>query len=354
MTMKYSFSSVDLAAIVAELQYSTGGKIQQIYQPSKRHIVLQLYTKRGKEYLHIIPGKMLFMTSTKEKMPPPTSLCMLLRKKISLARIQSIRQHEAERVIIIELTKPEPYTLVIEFFNKGSFVLLEEKKIIASMGRQITKDRAVQVNETYVFPPPLFNWRNCNRGDFDKAVRESDRRNLVTTMATVVGLGGRYANECVHRAGLSLQEVRVDNTDLLWGTLQQIRSEILSLDRFQEGLMPSAIQVDGSLKMEHRLIDVLAQFVPKDEINPYEQKRLQVQRILDEQHSQEKSLQQQIEQNQRKGELIYEKYGEVQSLLNSTKMLPHNELLALRAKSYVLKVSPKDKCVEIETDNYFL
>ena len=55
--MKYSFSSVDLAAIVAELQYATGGKIQQIYQAGKRHIVFQLYTKRGKEYLHIIQVK---------------------------------------------------------------------------------------------------------------------------------------------------------------------------------------------------------------------------------------------------------------------------------------------------------
>lgn len=232
--MKYSFSSVDLAAIVAELQYATGGKIQQIYQAGKRHIVFQLYTKRGKEYLHIIPGKMLYMTSAKDKMPTPTGLCMLLRKKISLARIQSITQHEAERVIKIELTKPEPYTMVIEFFNKGSFVLLENNKIIASLGRQITKDRAIQVNEVYEFPPPMFNWRTCTREMFDKAVLDSDRKNVVTTMATVVGLGGRYATECVRRSGLGLQATFVNDTQALWDALLSIRNDIVSGARYME------------------------------------------------------------------------------------------------------------------------
>ena len=352
--MKFSFSSVDLAAIVAELQYASGGKIQQIYQSSKRHIVFQLYTKRGKEYLHIIPGKMLYMTSAKDKMPAPTSLCMLLRKKIGLARIQSIRQHEAERVIVIELTKPEPYTIVIELFNRGSFVLLENKKIIASLGRQITKDRAIQVNEVYEFPPPMFNWRTCTREMFDTAVLASDRKNVITTMATVVGLGGRYATECVRRSGMDMQSVLVKDTQPLWDALESIRADVEKAERYIEDTVPCAVALEDTKKTDERLVDMLERFVPKDEVNPYEQKRQQVEKILTEQENQERALLQQIEDNQRKGELIYEYYGVVQKIIDETKVLSHEKLLELRRKGYVTKVSPKDKFVEIETDTYFL
>ena len=160
------------------------------------------------------------------------------------------------------------------------------------------------MNEVYEFPPPMFNWRTCTREMFDKAVLDSDRKNVVTTMATIVGLGGRYATECVRRSGIGLQATFVNDTQALWDALLSIRDDIVSGVRYKEDTLPSAVGLEETTVVDQRLIDMLAAFVPKDDVNPYEQKRKQVEKILTEQENQERALLQQIEDNQRKGELI--------------------------------------------------
>ena len=173
-------------------------------------------------------------------------------------------------------------------------------------------------------------------------------------MATVVGLGGRYATECVRRSGMDMQAVLVKDTQPLWDALESIRADVEKAERYIEDTVPCAVALEDTKKTDERLVDMLERFVPKDEVNPYEQKRQQVEKILTEQENQERALLQQIEDNQRKGELIYEYYGVVQKIIDETKVLSHEKLLELRRKSYVTKVSPKDKFVEIETDTYFL
>ena len=146
----------------------------------------------------------------------------------------------------------------------------------------------------------------------------------------------------------------MNDTQALWDALLSIRNDIVSGARYMEDTVPSAVGLEETTVVDQRLIDMLAAFVPKDDVNPYEQKRKQVEKILTEQENQERALLQQIEDNQRKGELIYEYYGVTQKIIDEIKVMTHDKLLELRKKGYVTKVSPKDKFVEIETDTYFL
>ena len=251
-----------------------------------------------------------------------------------------------QNVIVIELTKPE-HTIVIELLT-GVF-WLENKKIIASLGRRLLKIVRYKY-EVYEFPPPMFNWRTCTRELFDTAVLAGDRKNVLQWRQSLGLVAGTLLNVCAVRWTCKLSSKRYTTRD----ALESIRADVEKAERYMEDTVPCAVALEDTKKTDERLVDMLERFVPKDEVNPYEQKRQQVEKILTEQENQERALLQQIEDNQRKGELIYEYYGVVQKIIDETKVLSHEKLLELRRKGYVTKVSPKDKFVEIETDTYFL
>mgnify|MGYP001620164216 CR=1 FL=1 len=100
---KKSISSLELAALVNELQFLANGKISQIYHPESNVLLLQLHASgRGKQLLKIISGKWLCLTQQKESALKPSSFCMQLRKYIDNAIIKKLYQKDSERAVILE------------------------------------------------------------------------------------------------------------------------------------------------------------------------------------------------------------------------------------------------------------
>src|SRR3989338_5772088 len=104
--MKKGLSSLELTAIVNELQFLVSGKIAQIYQQEKEALWLQLHMPgKGKLLLKIVPGRILCLTDKKERVFQPSSFCLQLRKHLDQAIIRNLYQKEAERVVVLELEK---------------------------------------------------------------------------------------------------------------------------------------------------------------------------------------------------------------------------------------------------------
>ncbi|MEM2934312.1 MAG: NFACT family protein, partial [Methanocellales archaeon] len=100
--MKQSMSSVDISAVVSELQMLIGTRVDKIYQHTYDEIRLQLYTRTGRSDLVIEAGKRLHLTAYPRASPrTPSSFAMLLRKHISGGRITELKQHDFDRVIEI-------------------------------------------------------------------------------------------------------------------------------------------------------------------------------------------------------------------------------------------------------------
>src|SRR3989344_1447014 len=187
---KKSISSLELAALVNELQFLVNGKVSQIYHPESKVLLLQLHAPgKGKQLLKIISGKWLCLTQQKESALRPSGFCMQLRKYIDNAIIRDIHQHGSERAVIFELEKEERYFLIVELFSKGNVILTDAKKmIITALEAQEWKDRTIKPKEKYVPPPLDVNWKELTVKKMQDLFKKSGKRNLATSLATEIGL----------------------------------------------------------------------------------------------------------------------------------------------------------------------
>ena len=206
---KKSISSLELAALVNELQFLINGKVSQIYHPESNLLLLQLHAPgKGKQLLKIVSGKWLCLTQQKESALKPSGFCMQLRKYIDNAVIRNFYQQESERVVIFELEKQEKFFLIVELFSKGNIILTDAKQvIITALESQEWKDRTIKPREKYVFPPLEINWKELSVKKLQEILKKSEKRNLATSLATEIGLGGLYAEELCRQAEVNLNQI---------------------------------------------------------------------------------------------------------------------------------------------------
>ncbi|PIN76425.1 hypothetical protein COV17_02545 [Candidatus Woesearchaeota archaeon CG10_big_fil_rev_8_21_14_0_10_36_11] len=358
---KKSIASIELTALVHELQFLVDGRISQIYHQNKKELLLQLHASgKGKQLLKIIPGKLLCLTTKKEVQLRPTSFCMQLRKYINSAFIRNIEQQGAERIVVFELEKETKYYLIIELFSKGNIVLTDDKYvIITSLERQIWKDRVVKPYETYVFPEQDVNWKTLTEKELASIVHISDRKNVATTLATGLGFGGVYAEEICVLGGIDSNIVPNDVTKeqitSIYATIKNILKQIKEPQGhiYDEQITPFPLKNEKPKKVMstyNEAIDMLNPFV---KVSPYEQKINALTKMVRNQNEAIENLTEKIELNKHKGERIYENYGSLQKLLDIVKELRKTHdwkdvERELQKENKILKIDLKNKKVLIE------
>lgn len=357
---KKNISSIELAALVNELQFLAQGKIDQIYHEERRELLLQIHLPRqGKQLLRIIPGKFLNLTKNKSPFLRPSRLCMLLRKYLDHASIISIQQHEAERIAVLELEKEHNYFLIFELFSKGNIVLTDHNyKIIGVWQEQIWKDRAVKEKETYLFPKSI-NWKAISEQELQKLLAKSDKKNIVTFLATELGVGGTYAEEICSRTHLDKTKAPADlkskEIQLILKTLKDLMDVIKEPLGYIYELDITALPLTNQnpvriAKTYNEALDTLNPFVT---ISPYEKKIKSLERTIADQEETLQKHRENIELNKKKGELVYEHYMKLQQLLEIVKELRKEKdwqeiEKELKKEKKIKKVDLKEKKVVIE------
>lgn len=321
-----SLSSVDIAAIVEELQLLIKGKIAQVYQ-KEEEFLLQLHLPgKGKQLLKIIPGKLLCITRRKETADRPTGLAMQLRKYLTNAFIAALYQKDAERVVVFELEKQQKYYLIIELFSKGNLVLTDgEYTIIAVQEQQRWKDRLIKPGKRYIFPTAGVNWKKISPQELFLMVKQSAKRNLATALATDFGLGGLYAEELCRQSKVSKgtvpREISVEQAGKLYGTLQQWLERVKHPEgyAYDDCLAPFPLESRAAENITATFSEAVDLLRPFRKVSPYEKKIEQLQRTLVSQEEALRQFETAIQENTRKGELIYEHYLRVRELLGQKK-----------------------------------
>lgn len=203
--MKEEMSSVDVYAVVRELQFLLDAKLEKAYQHTADEIRLKLQEfKTGKYDLILEAGKRLHLTEHPRESPKlPPSFPMMLRKYMMGGRITRIAQHNFDRIVEIEVTRAGvKNTLVAELFNQGNVILLDENRRIMMPLRSLKmKDRDVLRGEQYEFPPAQLSPIDVTVDSLKKLFESSDR-DLVRTLATETSIGGMYAEEALALAGV--------------------------------------------------------------------------------------------------------------------------------------------------------
>lgn len=143
-------------------------RVEKIYQPAKEEIVLSMRGTGGAHKLLLSsransPRAALTAYAPENPQTPPM-LCMLLRKRLSGAKLKDIRQPNLERMLCFdfdatnELGDRVVLTLVIEIMGKYSNVILTEEdgKIIDALKRvdmTMSSQRLVLPGIPYQMPP---------------------------------------------------------------------------------------------------------------------------------------------------------------------------------------------------------
>ena len=197
-------SNVDIYTISDELNnLLSGARVDKSFQPTKDIVVMRFHVPgTGRIDLVMQCGSRIHTSQYPLENPttPPT-FPMLLRKRIKGAHVESVKQHNFDRVVEINVKKDKYYTIIVELFDKGNIILLDdENNIILPLKRKHWSNRDISSKKEYIFPEERgINPTTVTQSEFKEIFENNSDSDLVRTLARN-GLGSLYAEEIIKRA----------------------------------------------------------------------------------------------------------------------------------------------------------
>ena len=214
-----AMSNVDIFTISDELNnLLTGARVDKSFQPTKDIVVMRFHVAgTGRVDLVMQCGSRIHTSKYPLENPtnPPT-FPMLLRKRVKGAHVVSVTQHNFDRVVEIKVKKDKYYTIVVELFDKGNIILLDEdNNIILPLKRKHWSTRDISSKKEYIFPEERgINPITVNEEEF-KEVFINTESDVVRTLA-VNGFGSLYAEEIIERANETIEiDKNTSNSELI-------------------------------------------------------------------------------------------------------------------------------------------
>ena len=340
-----AMSNVDIFTVSDELNnLLIGARVDKSFQPAKDIVVMRFHVAgTGRVDLVMQCGSRIHTSKYPLENPtnPPT-FPMLLRKRVKGAHVVSVKQHNFDRVVEIKVKKDKYYTIIVELFDKGNIILLDENNnIILPLKRKQWSQRDISSKKEYKFPEDRgINPINVTEEEFKETIMKTDS-DIVRTLAKN-GFGSLYSEEIIQRANNIIKlDKNTKNKDLtdqqisalfkglteLFTTLknEEYKPQIVKDGKKEDVVALDLIKYDGfekkyyenfneacdeyySKKVNTDIKDVKEKIWNK-KVKKFE-KRLQLQQeTIDNFNST-------IETSQHKGEVIYSNYTTIENLVN--------------------------------------
>lgn len=329
--MKKELTSIEIRFLVKELQELIGAKIDQIYQPTKESIILQLHLpSKGKKLLKILLPSFIYLSQEKYEMPKHVSeFIAFLREKINNSRIREIKQIQNERIIEIVLEKDQNYALVIELFSSGNIIICQKENILMALWAQKWKNRTIKRGKEYA--APLNKYNVFSRESLAKAITNSEDT-ISKTLAVRLGLGKIYAEEICLNAGIDKLNKKISKNEIerIYSEIQRLANKPLQPRIIYENeeitnIIPVELKIYSKNKQKEfktynsALASVLDKHIEETQkskaLQKFTRKLEQIETKIEKQKETLTKLKQESEESQRKGEIIYENYQEIQNKL---------------------------------------
>ena len=336
--MKSELSTLEIRALVNELQIIVNARMDKIYSSSKSKLLIQLHTKEGKRFLKI-DKKLIYLAVEKQETPrEPSEFCKLLRKYLGNKRIKEVSQHESERIIIISTAN---HKLIVELFGQANIILCDNDYTVLMTSRVQTSGRVVKIKSEYKFPEKKLNTFKMKEKEFFDILKDS-KTEVVKTMATLVG--GTLAEEICLRASIDKNNKKLEDSEI-----KQLYKQFNSL--LKEPVTPAVIYKNSKIKdaipfelkiyedftkvafsnfyeaLDFALKESEEQVKETEAEKKYSKQIKKIESIILSQKKQLETLKKGHLENKRAGELIYENYNKVQEALDKM-------LLPARKKSW--------------------
>lgn len=368
-----TMSNVDIYTITDELNdILENARVDKSFQPMNDTVVIRFHVPgTGRVDLVMQCGVRMHTSQYPLENPtqPPT-FPMLLRKRIKGANVVSVKQHAFDRVVEIKVKKDQHYTIIVELFDKGNIILLdEEDNIILPLKRKQWSNRDISSKKKYVFPEERgINPVEVTFEELKEMFQNSDS-DVVRTLARN-GLGSLYAEEIILRAE-NIDKNQAANTltdeeiEKLYIGIESIftdlkndnfKPQIVKCDK-KEDVVPlnlnqykdcekqyfksfnEACDEFYSKKINSSIKDVKESAWNK-KVRKYEKRlKLQEETVADFENT--------IETCQHKGEVIYSNYGAVENIINVVNSARSNDY-SFKEIAKTLKKAKKEGMAEAQ------
>jgi len=195
--------NLTIAYLLLEIGASINGAfINKIQEIDRGVFRFRLHIKEKGSADLIIRPEIFYFTSYKFNAPQKeSSYAQFLKKNLLNRRIISFRQHNLDRICIMEFAD---CNLILELFAKGNLILTDKSsKILLPYRRELLKDRRTERNAPYEFPKA--------KGFAPEAISESglgallkgSASGIIKTLVPKMNISPIIAGEACFRAGLS-------------------------------------------------------------------------------------------------------------------------------------------------------
>ncbi|XP_015913965.2 ribosome quality control complex subunit NEMF [Parasteatoda tepidariorum] len=135
--MKNRFSTIDIIAIVSELQKHIGMRVNQVYDIDNKTYLIRLNRYEEKVVLLLESGIRIHTTEYEwPKNPSPSGFSMKFRKHIKNKRLESIKQLGTDRIVDLQFGINEAaYHIILELYDRGNIVLTDYEYTILNILR---------------------------------------------------------------------------------------------------------------------------------------------------------------------------------------------------------------------------
>jgi len=208
-----------------------GKKILKVKQVKDAYS-FELYENKKKFYLIIVPDKALFLIEKNYNGKPKEDFCNILKKYLTGQIIQSIEQHEFDRIVEIQA---KDYRLIIEMFGKGNIILVNnsENKIIRAIEMRSWATRKIRPKYEYNYPPSLGNPFKLEIEDLKSNL---GKKEIVMVLAKDFGFGGEFAEKICEKIGIEKKSKNKEDADKIYDFLKKIDEEFSELNDINENL----------------------------------------------------------------------------------------------------------------------
>ena len=367
--MKKDLSSLEIHFILKELKLLVDQKIDQIYHPDKKELLLQFHvTGKGKHILRIIAGKYLFLTETKEEYGEPSGFCMFLRKHLGNSRLRSINQLGSERIVEFIFEKKDgKEKLIIELFGNGNILLTDENHtILSAVEYHRWKDREIRAKVEYQYPKRPINIFDLKLKDLKETIKNSNKESIVKTLAIDIGLGGLYSEEiCL----LTKLDKNKKPTEITENNIKKLSDEISNLLKnkikakivYKEDELIDAVPFDLEIYNKNnkkefetfsQTLDSYASSKKEVKKTPKQKQIEKLKRIIEKQQEKIKELGEKEKTQKERAELIYTNYKLIDEILKEIKKASEkyswDEIKEkLKGHKIIKEINTKDKKITI-------
>ena len=339
--MKKNLAALELSYVIKELDALIDAKLDKIYHPDKKMLLLQFHiTGQGKKILRISVPDYIYLTDYKEKSPEkPSGFCMVLRKNLEQSRLRSVKQLGSERIVELLFEKKEKHKLFIELFSPGNLILCKEDgTIISAVETKKWKDRTIRGGIAYTFPKREINFFDLKKAELKELLKSTEKDSLVTCLAIDLGLGGVYAEESCLLTGIdkkiSPKKINESNLNSLLKAIKSLCSMKINPCSVYDkknlvDIIPFSLEFYKDFKKQdfksyNEALDnyftgqVKEEKVDESELR-YKKELEKLNKIIDEQKKQIERMQTSIKTNNGRAELIYTNYKLIESIITELK-----------------------------------